>query len=132
MPLSEVDHAAAIRAYLDTALAGATQQWHAYDYDDVPDILPTIYAVISVTRRFADDFRFSYARNLVGYRLTTLAVGTTVDSTRWVRDRISAALTDTPLDLNGQPTTPVRFELENPIAWDDGRYSGMTTWIYAL
>lgn len=132
MSLTEVEHAAAIRAYLDTALVGATVSWHAYDYDDVPDQLPANYAVISVTRRYADDFRFSYGRRLVGYRLSTLAVGITIDSTRWVRDRMTTALADRPLTLNGQPTTPVRFESENPIEWDDGRYSGSTFWTYAL
>jgi len=132
MALSEVEHAAAIRTLLDAALVGATQSWHAYDYDDVPDDLPSNYAVVTVTRRYADDFRFNYARVLVGYRLTTLAVGLTVDSTRWVRDRIAVALNDKPLTLNDQPTTPVRFETENPIEWDDGRYSGATSWTYAL
>lgn len=125
---TEVAHAAAVIALLDDALG----VWSAYDYDDVPLTLPNLYAVLTVTRRFGDDFRFSYGRLLTGYRLTTTAVGRTVDEARWVRDRIAATLSDQPLTIGGATSTPARFEVETAIGFDDNRYSGTTTWTYAL
>lgn len=128
MPADESTQATAIRAALEDALG----KWSAYDYDDVPTDLPGMYALVTVTRRSGDDFRFSYGRQLVGYRLTTLAVGRTVDEARWVRARVSDTLSDRAVTIGDVPTTPLRFEVENPIEFDDNRYSGMTTWTYAL
>lgn len=122
----------AVRSVIDGGLVGSTTSWHAFDYDDVPDPLPANYVLVTLTRRFGDDFRFSFGRQLVGYRLTTLAVGQTVDQARWVRQRVSATLADTSFTLAGQATTYFRFEVEDPIVYDDGRYSGMTTWTFAL
>lgn len=129
---SESAQVADIRAAIDAQLAGVSQQWHAYDYDDVPGELPANYVLVTLTRRFGDDLRFSAGRQLVGYRLTTLVVGQTVDQTRWVRERVYRGLSDQSLTLDGTPTTFVRFESESAIAYDDGRYSGQTIWTYAL
>lgn len=132
MAADESTQAVAIRSALDAALAGSSVQWHAYDFDDVPPDLPSNYAVISVTRRFGDDFRFSYGRQLVGYRLTTTEVGQTVDQARWVRARIAGALSDQPITVDGAVTTPFRFESQTAIDTDDGMWSGVTSWTYAL
>lgn len=125
---TEVEHAAAWRAALETPLG----KWSAYDYDDVPAALPNLYALVTVSRRFGDDLRLSGGRRLVGYRATTLAVGRTVDEARWVRDRIEEAVADQRITVDGVETTLIRFESENPPEPDDGRYSGVTTWTYAL
>jgi hypothetical protein len=126
--LTETAHVAAIRDTLTDALG----QWSAYDYDDVPDKLPALYALVTVTKRAGAPVYMCGGKATTGYRLTTLAVGRTVDEARWVRDIIAATIEDQALDVAGTPSTRVRLESEQPIEPDDGRYSGLTTWTYAL
>lgn len=126
--MGEVAHAAAIRDALDAPLG----KWSAYDYDDVPDVLPGLYALVTVSKRFGAPIYMCGGKAQHGYRLTTLAVGRTIDEARWVRDRIADALEDKPLTIDGDTTTRVRLESEQPIEPDDGRYSGLTSWTYAL
>lgn len=126
--VSEVEHAAAVRGALEDALG----KWSAYDYDDVPDDLPNMYALVSLSKRFGAPVYMCGGKAMTGYRLTTLAVGRTVDEARWVRDRVAGAVEDRTLDLAGRTSTAVRLESEQPIEPDDGRYSGLTSWTYAL
>lgn len=123
----EYEHARDIRAVLDQALG----QWSAFDVDDVPEELPPIYAEISVTQRYGAPVRMSGARPVKGWRLVTRVVGTTVDEARKARDAIAGAVEDKRLLIAGTWTSPVRFETEDVIGDDDGRYSGATTWTYA-
>lgn len=124
----EVEHAEFWRDALDLSLG----KWAAYDYDDVPDPAPNLYALLTVSKRFGNDFRVSGGRARQGYRLTTLAVGRTVDEARWVRDRVAEAIADRTFTLDGKQTTFVRLETEESIEFDDGRYSGLTAWVYAV
>lgn len=126
--LTETEHVAAIRDTLTDALG----QWSAYDYDDVPDKLPGLYALVTVTKRAGAPVYMCGGKAATGYRLTTLAVGRTVDEARWVRDIIAATFEDRITDVAGYETTRVRLESEQPIEPDDGRYSGLTSWTYAL
>lgn len=118
-------HSTAIRAFLETPLG----QWSAYDYDDAPATLPAIYALITVTRRFGGEPRNDGRRPLTGWRLTTLAVGRSVDEARIARDWLHAALNEK--RIPALSTSLVEFESENPIEPDDGRYSGVTVWTYS-
>lgn len=125
---TEIEHAEAIRAALEVPLG----KWSAYDYDDVPETLPNLYALVTVSKRFGAPIYFSGGKSVHGYRLTTLAVGRSVDEAREVRDRITGAVEDQKITIAGQATTRVRMETEQAIEPDDGRYSGLTTWTYAL
>ena len=126
--MGEVEHAAAIRAALETPLG----VWSAYDYDDVPAVLPHLYVLVTVSRRFGGQPRMCGGRSLRGWRLTTLAVGRTTDEARFIRDATAGALADKTVTVGGVVSTPIRFETEQPVAPDDGRQSGLTAWTYAL
>jgi hypothetical protein len=117
-------HAAAWIAALDTPLG----QWAAYDYDSVPATLPSIYVLITATRRFGGEPRNHGKRPMSGWRLTTLAVGRTMDEARWAREKVHT-LAETRNATLG--STLLLFESENPIEADDDRYSGVTVWTYA-
>lgn len=120
-------HAEALKARLDPALG----QWAAYDYDEVPDALPNIFAALTVAQRVGSPVRMCGGRPLYGWRITTRVVGRTVDEARWAREKIAAEIQDRKLTIDGVESTPVRFETEDQIEPDDGRYSGLTTWTYA-
>lgn len=117
-------HAAAWRTALETPLGACS----AYDYDDVPAVLPNVYVLVTVSRRFGGVARNSGRRPLQGWRLTTLAVGKTVDEARWAREKVFTALNETRNATLG--TTLVEFETETPIERDGDRYSGLTSWTY--
>lgn len=122
----EVEHAAHWRTVLDVALG----KWSAYDYDDVPDPLPNLYGLITLSQRAGETSRASGQRLQVGYRLTLLAVGRSIDEARWVRDQAHDALTDRGFIVAGRPTSLLRVETEVPIEPDEGRFSGFTAWTY--
>lgn len=126
--VAEVAHAAAVRAALEVPLG----QWSAYDYDDVPTVLPEMYVLISLSRRFGGQSRLDGTTALGGWRLTTLAVGHTIDEARFIRDASARALSNARLTVTGLLSTPVTFETEQPLVPDDGWYSGLTAWTYAL
>jgi hypothetical protein len=100
----------------------------------VPDKLPGLYALVTVTKRAGAPVYMCGGKAMTGYRLTTLAVGRTVDEARWVRDIRSRPPSRTSsINVAGYTTsTRVRLETEQPIEPDDGRYSGLTSWTYAL
>jgi hypothetical protein len=123
--VSERAHSTAIRALLEAPLGN----WSAFDYDDVPSDLPDIYVEITVTRRYGGDPRACGKRPLLGWRLTTRAVGGSVDEARWAREKVDGVLREK--RIPALASTLVEFETENPIEPDDGRYSGLTTWTYA-
>lgn len=121
-----------VKALREDVLEDALGKWSAYDYDDVPDDLPSMYALVSLSKRFGAPVYMCGGRAMTGYRLTTLAVGRTVDEARHVRGLVAEAIEDQQLYLAGYTSTRVRFESEQPIEPDDGRYSGLTSWTYAL
>lgn len=123
--MSEIDQAREIREHLEAPLGS----WSAYDYDDVPATLPPIYAQVTVSRRFGGEPRGCGRRPIVGWRLTTLAVGRTVDEARQARDWIHAALNEQRIASLG--TSLIELESETAIQSDDGRYSGVTNWTYS-
>ena len=51
---------------------------------------------------------------------------------RAAREWIEAEIRNKSLTVDGRESTDVRFETEDVIEPDDGRYSGLTTWTYAL
>lgn len=120
-------HAAAVVAALDTPLG----QWSAYETDDIPRELPTIYVEVTVSRRFGGGTWMCGGRPGRGWRIVTRAVGRTENEARWAREKVAAALEDQQLVVDGRLTSRVRFEVEDDIEADDGLYSGATTWTYA-
>lgn len=122
---TEEQHAAAVIAALDAAGAAP------YDIDDVPDTLPAHYTEVYVSRRFGGEPRNAGAKGSTGWRIAVRVVAKTVTNARLLRAKVSAALDDVRLTVDGEPTTPVQFEGAEEIGPDDGWFSGLSTYTYA-
>lgn len=115
-----------IEALLGDPVTDATRG--AFDYDDVPSPLPDLYALVTVTRRFGGDARSHGGKPMVGWRLTVLSVGRTVDEARWVREKVDTLDETRNATL---ATTLLVFEDNTTIEADGDRYSGLTSFTYA-
>ena len=127
---NEQTHAAAVVARLNAVLPAAVR---AYDADDVPATKPTSYVEVSVTRRFGGNRRSSANTATGGWRITTRAVDhTSIANARLTANTTRTALEFFRLSVGGKTSTPVQFETADPVAPDDGWWSGLTAWTYAL
>jgi hypothetical protein len=126
---TEEQHAAAVLTALNTAL---TSNMRAYDYDEVPATRPDNYVEVTVSRRFGGDNRAVGSTGRVGWRITTRPVAKTVSNAREMRKRVTTALNAARVTVSGDKSTPIQFEGEEPIGPDDGWYSGLSTWTYAI
>lgn len=123
---SEEQHAAAVIAALTATNA------NPFDLDDVPKTLPAFYTEVTVTRRFGGAPRQDGRSGTEGYRVTARAVAKNVSNARETRRRQHAALEYAVLSVAGKTTTPIQFEASEPIGNDEGWYSGLETWTYAI
>ena len=122
---TEEEQATAIIAALNAAEA------NPFDYDDIDrDNPPEQYTEVTVSRRYGGTDRNDSTTGRVGWRITTRAVATTVSNAREMRNRTVAALLYKRVTVGGELTTPIQFESEDPIAPDDGMFSGLCTWTY--
>lgn len=129
---------------LKTAITATLNEWSAYDLDEVPggkytadeelrkQPLPPMYAVVHVERRYVPGLRSSGQASRSSWRVTVVAVGTTVDEARWVLDRADEALDSARLDVDGRRTSPLAFELSSSPEPDEGRFSARTQYTYTL
>lgn len=122
--LSERAHATAWKTALDAPLG----QWAAYDYSEVPAVLPSIYVALTVSRRYGGEPRYSGQRPITGWRLTTREVGRTEDEARWAREKV-ATLNETRNATLG--SSLLTFETQTEIEKDGDAYSGLTVWTYS-
>lgn len=139
-PLDERLHRATWKTVLDAALT----PHEAYGYDDVPGMrstagainagaIPDIYVLLSVQRRFADvNIRAGAARGVNAVRLSTRVVGRTEDEAAWARLKVAGVIEEQIVAFDNVDSTPVWFENEDPIVFDEGRYSGLTRWTYQV
>ena len=102
----------------------------AYDHDDVPATLPPYFTQVTVSRRFGGVMRGERPTSTL-YRATTRAVAKNVTTAREMRRR-AAQIEGTSLTVGGEKTTPIQFEAEDAINPDDGYFSGLTYWTFAL
>lgn len=113
-----------------------------YDYGKVSgepgngSKLPNAFALLSVERRYVLPNRQG-GTAVTGWRVSVRFVGTTAANARriggWVRD----AFESTPgrgkrLTVLGVESTPVTHESTTAVEPDDGRYSGLSQWTFAL
>lgn len=141
--MSELDeraHAAVIVPLIDAELGPDpdTNESRIYDYGKVPGadgnpgVLPRIYALISLERRFAPGNKAVATTNRSGWRVSVRYVGHTVAEARWAGAQITAALDQQRFTINGLTSTPLIHESTAAVAPDDGLYSGLVGFTYAL
>lgn len=125
---TEEQHAAAIVAALNAESAAA------YDLDDLKKLAaqPAFYTEVTVTPRFGAPNRNPGSTGRRGWRITTRQVADTVSNAREMRRRTHAALEFARLSVAGGTSTPVQFEGAEAIGEDDGKWSGLETWTYAI
>jgi hypothetical protein len=126
---AEEQHATAVLAALNAELAASMR---AYDYDDLPTTRPANYVEVTVSRRAGGPNRNPGSTGRSGWRITTRPVSTTVSNAREMRKRVATALLFNRVTVGGDQSTPIQFETEDPIGPDDGWYSGLSTWTYAV
>jgi len=104
-----------------------------YDYDDLAAASPKPenYTEVTVTRRYGGVQRGSGVRDGRLYRATARQVAKTVSNARNLRAK-SAGLEGVSLTVGSETTTPLEFETAQPIGPDDGWFSGLETWTFAL
>jgi hypothetical protein len=126
-------HATAVKAAIKAQLGPN----NAYDYDEVPGtngnagILPNIYVLVTVQRRFNGNRRLTAQAGLTGWRISARAVGRTIDEVRWAMFKVATALNEERLTISGSTTTPIQFETDQAPESDDGRFSGLALYTYA-
>lgn len=128
---SDEQVAAAILAAINTQLAAyGDGTSHAYDLDDARGVTAE-HVQVTLAQRYVDAERAG-RQSGAAYRLTTRPVADTVSNGREI-DRLTAvALSGANVTAAGVISTPIRRESSDPIGEDDGRYSGLTTWTFAL
>lgn len=125
-------HWDAIKALLTASPLGD----HAYDFGKVPGAdgnsgtLPTTYVLLTVERRYAAPNNGRSA--VTGWRVSCRFVGTTSPNARAVGNWVTAALNEARVTVGGVQSTPITHESTNSVEPDDGMYSGLSQWIYAL
>lgn len=122
---TEKEHSTAVIAFLTTAAAAP------YSLGTAAASLPDFYTEVGVVRRFGGEQRLSGVRDGELYRITARQVARLYPNAQNLRAK-SAALEGAVLTIGALTTTPIEFESADPIAEDDGWYSGLQTWTYAL
>lgn len=108
-----------------------------FDYGKVPGAdgnagtLPPIYLLLNVERRATGVYRAGRA-GVSGWRISLRGVGRTVDEARWALNKATVALDEQNLLIGGKTSTPVTFNTSQAVSKDDGRFSGLIAWTYAL
>jgi hypothetical protein len=128
--VTEEANATAVIATLNAALPTSVR---AYDLDELPATRPDNYVEVTVSRRFGGQQRNTAQATTQGWRITTRSVSSvSVFNARKNAETVRAALEFARLSVGGSTTTPVQFETAETVGDDDGWWSGLTTWTYAL
>lgn len=121
-------HVAAVKAAINAAMP----QWEAYDWGELDGAqLPTIYALVKVSRRFAPADR-SGRSGRSGWRIDVRTVGTTPNEARKAAGWVAEALDGVVLTIDGHKSTPVTCQFAEDAEPDSGRYSSDSSWNYAI
>lgn len=114
------------------ALVAGPLNGKAYDYDGTPTTLPNIFTLLSIERRYVPPRTGSGLSGRSGWRVAFRYVGRTVDEARWAGLKIAQALDQQRLSVGGFTSTPITHESTAAIESDDGRFSGLAVYTYAL
>jgi hypothetical protein len=137
--LDEREHIAVLTPMIEATVGPDpdTAKDRVYEYGKVPGadgndgVLPRIYVLISIGRRFAPPNKGdTTARS--GWRVSLRYVGHTVDEARWAGSRIAAALDRQRINVAGLDSTAITHESTTPVKPDAGLFSGLVSYTYAL
>lgn len=129
--MSESTHLTAVLAALTTAGAIPYDIGRVPGTTGNPGTLPARYTEVSVMRRFGGNPRQTSQSGVEGYRIATRAVADSAANARNLRAKQHAALEEVSLTIDGTVTSPIKFEGAEPIAPDEGEFSGLVTWTYS-
>lgn len=130
-----------VRPHVAAAKARIKAQFgpnEVYTYDEVPGTngnsgdVPSIFAIVSVERRFAETPRMTGQPSRSGWRLDVRWAGRDEDEARWAESKVTAALEGVRLTISGFTSTRIRFETNDAPTYADGRMVGMTSFTYCL
>lgn len=127
--MSEEAHIEALRSLLNTALA-PHQAFTVQALEEMP-ARPAVYVELGAMRRFGGTERLAGKPVPELWRAYTRVVAQQEVNARRLRGLVQDALEDARLSVAGKASTPVRFESADPVAPDEGWFSGLTTWTYA-
>lgn len=135
----ERKHDAAIRPLLAARLGDeANGDSRVYAYGEVPGmdrnpgVIPDIYVLLTIERRYAPPVRMVGRPSRSGWRVTCRGVGRTVNEARWAMNASTNALEDLRLQIADATSTPLTLEVAQLVEPDDGRFSGLVTYTYVL
>lgn len=121
----------AILALLNTPENNA----HAYTLGGLKKLaqLPALYTEVVVTQRFVEGGRFGgRSSSTRGWRVQTRVVAQSEVNAQRLRAKGEAALLDRRVTVDGLVSTQIKRAIsDDPIAPDDGWYSGLSEWHYA-
>lgn len=123
--MTEAEQVAAVLALLNVDASPV-----AFTLADIEEdaALPTYYVEVGLTRRFGGAYRVAGGVSTRGYRLTTRVVALDESNAREIQRRVTVRLEDAYVG----DSTPIEFETADEIRPDNGWYSGLTTWTYAI
>jgi hypothetical protein len=126
----EALHLAAVLAVMNAGLPAAVR---AYASDKVPAIPPNEYVAVDVLRRAGSPLRATGTPSVGGWRILARFVSaTSKTNARKTRQTVTQAVEGVRFTVAGKTTTPTEFETSDDVAPDDGWWSGLTAWTYAL
>lgn len=135
--VDERTHSTVLQALLvGTVNAAEEEPARVFDYGTVPGlddndgVLPDIYVVTYLERRYVPPFRAGRPA-VTGWRVVCRYVGRDVDEARWAANQVAEALDGITITV-GDRTALITFETNSDIEPDEGRYSGSSSWTYAL
>lgn len=113
-----------------------------YAYGEVPGetgndgVLPDAFVLLSLQRRYVEP-REAGRTTITGWRASVRYVDTTAVNARRVGGWVSTAFETRPgygrrITVNGVESTPITHESTTDVSPDDGRYSGLSHWTFAL
>lgn len=124
---------AQVLAVLNAPLNALDTPKTAYDVGKEPSPRPKEYVDVNVSRVFGGTPRTSSQKYLTGYRVTVRGVSElSATNARNSLEVCRAALEYKRLTVDGQESTPIQFETEDPAEPDNGWFVGLLAFTYTI
>jgi hypothetical protein len=122
---------------VNARLATLSTVRYALGLDAIEDMgkagtLPKDYVEVVVYRRVGAEIRACGETERGGWRVNARVVAEKVKNAQRLQECVADALEYVRLTVSGEKTTPLKLETDAGIGPDDGSWSGLTAWTYAL